>query len=70
MKIIDKTRKRITVHEVLWKSLKNNRKNKQNSHDAMKTIEMQQKNITNKHKTKKNSEKTTHKKQQKTIQRL
>ena len=32
-------------------------KNKQNSHDAMKTIEMQQKNITNKHKTKKQSEK-------------
>ena len=32
-------------------------KNKQNSHDAMKTIEMQQKNITNKHKTKKNSKK-------------
>ena len=31
---------------------------------------MQQKNITNKHKTKKNSEKNYTKKQQKTIQRL
>ena len=70
MKIIEKTQKRITVHEVLWKSLKNNRKNKQNSHDAMKTIEMQQKNITNKHKTKKISEKNNRQKQQKTIERL
>ena len=45
-------------------------KNKQNSHDAMKTIEMQQKNITNKHKTKKMSEKNNRQKQQKTIERL
>ena len=45
-------------------------KNKQNSHDAMKTIEMQQKNITNKHKTKKMSEKNNRQKQQKTIKRL
>ena len=45
-------------------------KNKQNSHDAMKTIEMQQKNITNKHKTKKMSEKSNRQKQQKTIKRL
>ena len=44
-------------------------KNKQNSHDAMKTIEMQQKNITNKHKTKKMSEKNNRQKQQKTIER-
>ena len=45
-------------------------KNKQNSHDAMKTIEMQQKNITNKLKTKKMSEKNNRQKQQKTIERL